>query len=103
MRAIHLLRAEPLQRQVARHFQQEVADEEDAGAQAVGLRVDADRLVHLQRGEADIDPVDVADQVGQQQERHQPPEHPPHRRGFQALVLVAAMDINSPHFFSGVE
>jgi hypothetical protein len=76
-------RAEPLQRQVAGHFEDEVADEEDAGAETVGLRVDADRLVHLQRGEADVDPVDVADQVGQQQERHQPPRDAAHGRGFE--------------------
>ena len=76
-------RAEPLQRQVGGHFEDEVANEEDAGAETVGLRVDADRLVHLQRGEADVDPVDVADQVGQQQERHQPPGDAAHGGGFE--------------------
>jgi hypothetical protein len=44
----------------------------------VDLRIDADRLVHLQRGEADIHAVGAAKQLSEQQERHQAPRHATH-------------------------
>ena len=76
-------RAKPLQSQIARHFQKEIAEKEDARAEAIGLGIDADRLVHLQRGEADIHAVDVVDQIGSDQEWHQTPGHPKDRFRFQ--------------------
>ncbi|KAG0731879.1 hypothetical protein G6F23_014872 [Rhizopus arrhizus] len=50
-------RAQPVHQQVARHFEQEVADEEHAGAQAEHGFAEAQVLRHLQLGEADVDAV----------------------------------------------
>jgi hypothetical protein len=83
MRAIHLRAAEAFQREIARHFQDEVADEEDAGAETVGLRIDADRLVHLQRGSTDVDAIDVTNDICRQQKWHQPPGDRAHGARFQ--------------------
>ena len=79
--------AEPLEGEVAGYFEDEISDEEDAGAEAIGLGVDADSLVHLQRGETDIHAVDVTEQVGGEQERHQAPGNPAHGGGLEDLVL----------------
>lgn len=66
-------RAKSLQSEVARHFEQEIAEKEDACAEAIRLRINADRLIHLQRGEADIYTVDVVDQISSNQEWQQTP------------------------------
>jgi len=79
-------RAEALQGEVARHLEDEIADEEDAGAQAVGLGIEADRLVHLQGREAHVHAVDIGDQVGGQQEGHQAPRHATHRGRLELLL-----------------
>jgi hypothetical protein len=57
--------------QVGRHFEQEVADEEDTGTQAVhGVGKPQIRL-HLQLGKADVHPVQVCHHVAQEQEGQQ--------------------------------
>src|SRR5207302_8244252 len=43
--------------------------EEGAGRHAVYCRVEADLLVHRQRREADVDPVEIAEEIGQGRER----------------------------------
>jgi len=78
-------RAEPLQREVARHFEEEIAEKENPGAEPVGLGVDADRLVHLQRSKSDVDPVDVANDIGGEQKRHQAPPDAAHGDGLDRL------------------
>ena len=66
-------RADAHEDQVARHLEQRVADEEDAGAEAVDGGAEAEVGVHLQRREADVDAVEPGDDVEQQQERQEPP------------------------------
>ena len=68
-----LARADLLQHQVARHLEQEVADEEDAGAQAVDRVAEGQRLLHLQLRVADVDAVEVGDDVADDQQRHDAP------------------------------
>ena len=58
-------RADLFEDDVARHLEQHVAPEERAGRHAVPRRVEADILVHRQRGEADIDAVEIAEEIGQ--------------------------------------
>ena len=50
--------ADLLQRQVARHFDQEVGDEEQAGTEAEHGGRQSEILVHLQRRKPDVDPVE---------------------------------------------
>jgi hypothetical protein len=59
------------QRQVARHAAQHVADEEDPGAQAVHGFAEFQRVEHLQLGKADVDPVEVVEQVADENEGNQ--------------------------------
>ncbi|MNT10340.1 hypothetical protein D3C72_1451650 [compost metagenome] len=68
-------RADLVHQQVARHLEQEVADEEQPCAQAEHGFGEGQVLAHLQLGEADIDAVQVGDHVAQHQERHDAPEH----------------------------
>ena len=65
--------ADLLQQQVAGHFEQEVADEEDAGAQAVDGLAELQVLQHLQLGEADVDAV----YPGQDKEKDQKGDQAP--------------------------
>ena len=66
-------RADTIQRQVAGDLEQAVADEEHAGAEAELRRRQPDRLVHRQRGEADVVAIEVVEDVADDQDRHQPP------------------------------
>ena len=56
-------RPEPLERQIARHFEEEVPEKEDPGAPAEHCRSETEIAVHLQRGKADIDAIQVANEV----------------------------------------
>ncbi len=78
-------RAEAFQSQIARHFKNEITDEENSGAKTVGLRIDANRFVHLQSGKADIHPVDIANDISRQQKWHQPPGDGTHGPRFQCF------------------
>ncbi|MNL08880.1 hypothetical protein D3C87_1296170 [compost metagenome] len=55
--------AHAVQDHVARHLEQEIADEEDPRAQAVYRLAERKRVGHLQLGKADIDPVEVGKKV----------------------------------------
>ena len=68
-----LARADLLEHQIAGHFEEEVADEEDAGAQAVDGVAEGQRLLHLQLRVADVDAVEVGDEVADDQQRHDAP------------------------------
>jgi len=62
-------RAEFLHRQIARHLEQDIAGEKDAGADAEHRRAEAEIVVHGERGEADIDPVEEIDGVAKAEKR----------------------------------
>src|SRR5580693_3540213 len=66
-------RSEPLERQIARHFEEEITEEKDAGAPTEHCRGEAEILVHLERGEADIDAIEVAEEVAERHEGYDPP------------------------------
>ena len=81
--------AEFLQRQIARHLEDEIADKEDAGAPGEDDRRKFQLRVHGQRGEAEIDAVEIGQEIGQHQKRDQPPRDRADRRGLK-LALGAA-------------
>ena len=58
-------RADLVQDEVAGDFEEEVAEEEDAGAEAVDALRELEVAEHLQLGEADVDAIDVGDDVGE--------------------------------------
>ena len=47
----------------AGNFQQEVAGKEDAGSKPVDLRAEVQVFVHLQRGIAEVDSVQISDDI----------------------------------------
>jgi hypothetical protein len=65
-----------MQDQVARHFEDEIADEEDAGAQTVDGVAHVQGGQHLQLREADVHAVEIPAQVAQHDERHDAPADP---------------------------
>src|SRR6185436_10242595 len=81
--------ADALHDDVARHFEQHVADEEDAGGEAEHAGREAEVRVHRQRGEADVDPVDEGEEVQYPHERDQPPRDFAQRAPAQLGVGVA--------------
>src|SRR6202042_3755947 len=66
-------RPEPVEREVARDLEHGVADEQDAGADAELGRGKAELLIHGERRKADIGAVEVVDDIGEGQERNDPP------------------------------
>jgi hypothetical protein len=80
-------RAEFLQREVARNLEDEIADEEDAGAPGKDQRREFQVRVHGQRGEAEIDAVEIGEEVGQDQERNQAPGDRADRRSFDLRLV----------------
>jgi hypothetical protein len=65
-------RAHPRQHEIARDLEQDVADEEDAGAEPEHRGREAEIGVHGERGEAHIDAVEEAYAVAQAQEGDEP-------------------------------
>ena len=57
------------------HIEDEIADEENADAPAEDFRREAEIGVHGEGGEADVGPVDRADQNEQRAGQDQPPQH----------------------------
>ncbi len=66
--------ADALQDQIARHPAGQVTDEENARAQPVHGLAHAQVAQHLLLGKAHVDPVQVIEQVADEQERDQPPQ-----------------------------
>ena len=66
-------RANPLQKDVGGYFKQKISNEEKSGPKAEGGLAKPERLVHMQLGKADIDPIEIGHEVAQDQERYQPP------------------------------
>jgi hypothetical protein len=57
----------------ARDLEEEVAGEEDAGADPEDARIEAQRGVHRERGVGDVDAVDVRDRGDDEQRKHDVP------------------------------
>ena len=53
------VRAEFFEREIARHLEQKIADEENSGAPSKNQRRELQIRVHGQRGEAEIDAVEI--------------------------------------------
>src|SRR5215207_10982221 len=68
-----VLRADPFEKHVTRHFEQKVADEEDACTQAVDSIAEAEVGLHLKLRKADINAIEVRKNVADEQERDQSP------------------------------
>jgi hypothetical protein len=68
MRPIQMRAPEPVQREIARHLEHDIANEEDAGAEAEHFRGEAEILVHGERGEADIDPLEKIHRIAEDEE-----------------------------------
>ena len=62
---------ETLQQDVAGDFEEEIPDEEDAGPDSEGGVAQGQVLEHLQLGKADVHPVQVRENVAQEQKRNQ--------------------------------
>jgi hypothetical protein len=75
-------RAEAFQQEIRRHFEQEIAEEEDAGTQAIGSGRDVEVLTHGQGGKAHIGPVEIGNEVADDQKRDEPRGYLPHRALF---------------------
>ena len=87
-------RAEAVEHQVAGDFQQEVANEEQPGTQAVSRIAEADVGAHVQLGEAYGGAIHIGDQVQQDQEGNQfqrdatnKPQFLAHEIGLRLLLL----------------
>jgi hypothetical protein len=78
--------AHALKNEVARHLEEEIAEEEDARSEAEHRGAEVERLVHLQRREPDVDPVQVGHDVEHEHERDQPAADLRQRRAFHGLV-----------------
>jgi hypothetical protein len=66
-------RAKLLEEDVARHLEEKVADEEDPGAKGEGGITEREVLDHLQLREAHVHPVQVGQDVAEEQEGNEPP------------------------------
>lgn len=78
------------EQQIARHLEQRVADEEDAGAEAERLGAEAEVAVHLERREPDVRAVEEVEDVEDEQERHEPPRDGAHRLALERGVAAVA-------------
>ena len=73
-------RADAGEDDIARNLEGHVAQEEDACTEPVGPRRKSERLIHLQRCEPDVDPIQVGDDIQKKEERNEPSLNP-RRRG----------------------
>ena len=64
--------AEPLEQEIRWDFKDEISDEKDAGAEAEGGLRQAKVLVHRERGKAHVYPVEIRDEVTDDEKRYQP-------------------------------
>ena len=95
-----LLRAEPVEEQVRRQLENKIAEKEDAGAETEHGRGQAERLVHGQRGKADIHPVEIGDEIADDQIGNEPRRDLFDRSGFHVRhsVLHSVLPVR-PAFF----
>ena len=66
-----LARAQTGEDHVARQAKEKIADEEQTGAKAVGGGTDAQVLIHGQRGDTDVRPVDKGKEIQEHNEWHE--------------------------------
>ncbi|MGY4427017.1 hypothetical protein ACVWY2_009466 [Bradyrhizobium sp. JR6.1] len=64
------------QQQIARHFERDIADREDAGGQPEHGVINVQIVQELQLGKADVEAIDDRNRVARQQERDQTPGDP---------------------------
>ncbi|MDR8919591.1 hypothetical protein FEP54_04522 [Burkholderia multivorans] len=62
-------RTEPIEREIARHLERAIADEEQAGRHAELAAGQAEIAIHRQRREADVGPIDVVEEIADRQQR----------------------------------
>ncbi len=93
-------RAESLQREIARHLEQEIADEEDAGAGSEHRRREAEILVHGERGEADIHPVEEIHRVAKDEKREEPARGLGDRAPCRLVAIHPALPLSRRQAFS---
>ena len=70
--------AEAIKQQIGRHFAHAIAKEEQACSETKGGGVQAERLVHLKGGEANVHTVEIGNEIAQHDERHDMHGDPPH-------------------------
>ncbi|MCY1443875.1 hypothetical protein D9M71_603130 [compost metagenome] len=75
-----------MQDQVAGNFHEEVGNEEDPCAETVDGFGKLQIVGHLQFGETHVHPIQISDEVAQQQQRQDPP------RGFAIRKVLEAID-----------
>jgi hypothetical protein len=73
-------RAELFHDDVARHLEQEITPEEYAGGEPERRGVEAEVLVHGKRGEAHVDPVEIAEEIAHDCDRQHAQIHLAHGR-----------------------
>ena len=73
MRAIQMRAPNLASARLLGDLEQDVADEEDSGAEAEHLRREAEIVVHGKAGEAHIDAVEEIDRVAEDEKRDQAP------------------------------
>src|SRR6202035_1150074 len=64
--------ADALENQIARHFENRVAQEEQSRAEAEHRFAESKLAVHLQRRESDVDSIEIRHKVEHEQKRDQP-------------------------------
>src|SRR5262245_24981415 len=62
-------RADLLEDQIARHFENEITPKKGAGTEPEDIRAEPEFLVHGQRGEPDIHTIEIADEIKHKAER----------------------------------
>ncbi len=66
-------RANPVKNEVARHLEQKIAEKKDARAEPVHRIGKPEVALHLQLGEANVHPVEIGDEIAQDQEGNDAP------------------------------
>ena len=77
--------ADFVQQQVTRNSKEQVAEKEDPSEQTELLARDRQLLVHRQRRKPNVDPVEKADDVQQENKGENPDPHFPNRSGLDGL------------------
>ena len=75
-----------------RHLKRRITEEEDARPEAEGGRRKTQILVHGQRGEADIDAIEIGDEVAEDQEGHEALRDLGERERFQTVHCFGPLD-----------
>ena len=78
---------------IAGHFKEKVADEKEAGTQAVSRFAETKVRQHVEFGKADVDAVQIGHHVAQHQKGHEPPGDSAVKRIFMRVCgrVVAAL------------